>query len=242
MIRKINLSKTFQGPIRKNLPKPNDIEQLKKLRYIPDNFIKQDKIGSYEDFMEKLEQNYPKTSLKKFVEQTTKKENLLGEGRKSKVYSINGIDDYVIKISKNPSYNLFSKPKPFNKVENDLYGFNFGQAIADNGEGISIHMRTQGKEYGIKNWAACFNRKKYPTTEEVNDFINKDMAQLSEFPQSSFDDLVKKVSFIHNTTDYKFDFYNPNNFLIDYKNKKINIVNISKINEPKYNECNNIIT
>ena len=44
------------------------------------------------------------------------------------------------------------------------------------------------------------------------------------------------MSFIKNQTRYVPDFYNPNNYMIDYKNKKINIVDISKNNAPVFGE------
>jgi hypothetical protein len=47
----------------------------------------------------------------------------------------------------------------------------------------------------------------------------------------SFDDFIKRISFVFAKTKSYFDFLNPNNFIIDFKNKKINIVDVSPKNE-----------
>lgn len=197
---------------------------LKNLRYIPDWFIPKETCGNYDDFMLQMQEHYPKLSLKKFIKLVAKEENKIGEGREAKVYSIPQMEDYILRIKKNVSTGFFSLPSKLKPAKNYFYGLNFGQPVADNGKGITINIRAKGKQYSIPNWANCVQGKAYPSEGSVKTFIKHDMALLSEFPQESYDEFIKKLSFIQNATPHSFDFINPNNFIIDYKNKKINIV------------------
>lgn len=211
----------FLSP-NKPIPKPSE------LVYIPDGFIKQEICGSYSDFMTQLKKHYPNMSLKKLALKTKWFSNSIGEGRESIVYDIPNIDDYCIKIKKDAKLGLFKKTKPLQETKNDFYGLNFGQPIADNGEGISILLKTKGETYGIKDWIKCYSSQKTPTQAELDKYVNEDLARLSEFPQSSFDDFMKRVSLIKNVSRRHLDFFNPNNFIIDYKNKKINVVDVGR--------------
>ena len=199
-------------------------ENLRNLRYIPDWYVKREPCGNYDDFLQKMQTFYPDFSLKKLVKFIKKEGQKIGEGRHAEAYSIPQIDDYILRIEKNTSLGFFSKTKELKKTPNHYFGFNFGQPIADNGNGISINIKCDGKAYGVKNWYLSAKSIIPPTVYQANRFVEQDLAQLSEFPQSSFDDFIKRVSFITNATPYTFDFVNPNNFIIDYKNKKINIV------------------
>ena len=217
-----NIGKHNFLPPNKPIPKPSE------LVYIPDGFIKQEICGSYSDFMTQLKKYYPNMSLKKLALKTKWFSNSIGEGRESIVYDIPNIDDYCIKIKKDAKLGLFKKTKPLQETKNDFYGLNFGQPIADNGEGISILLKTKGETYGIKDWIKCYSSQKTPTQAELDKYVNEDMARLSEFPQSSFDDFMKRVSLIKNVSRRHLDFFNPNNFIIDYKNKKINVVDVGR--------------
>lgn len=210
---------------------------FKELRYIPDNFIQPDKIGNYDDFMCKLKKHYTNTSFNTLLLKLKWLKKPIGEGIESKVYKIPNIDDYYIKINKRKSHiGVLNKISSFKPIKNEMYGFNFGQPVAKTNNGISILMKCPGESYGIKDWIKYHYTTEKPTNKELQEFINCDMARLSEFPQKSFDDFFKKMSFLKNQTKYVPDFYNPNNFMIDYKNKKINIVDISKDNAPAFGE------
>lgn len=210
---------------------------IETLRYIPDGFIQRDNLGSYDDFIQKFKQNYPHTSFKKLILKSKWFEKPIGEGIESKVYAIPNVDDYCIKINKIKSnINIFSKIKIPKPAKAEMYGFNFGQPITETENGISILMKCTGESYGIKDWSKYHYTKEKVSVEAFENFINNDMSRLSEFPQKSFDDFIKKMSFIKNQTRYVPDFYNPNNYMIDYKNKKINIVDISKNNAPVFGE------
>ena len=214
---------------------------LKGLCYIPEDFMQKDKAGNYEDFMEKFKKFYPDMSLKQFILFIQYNANKIGEGRSSEAFEIPQIDDYIIKMDKELAINIFTPVKPLKKVPQEFYGFNFGQPVADNGKGISVHMKVPGKAYGLNNWISYYSRLKCPERQEVNDFIYNDLAQLSEFPQTAFDDFVKRISFVLAKTKSFFDFYNPNNFIIDFKNKRINVVDVSSKNEPRFSDYNTMV-
>jgi len=193
---------------------------------MPDGFIKQDKVGSYEDFISQFQKHYPKMSLKCFAYIMKFCSKLMGRGSEASVYAIPKIDDYCIRINKTSKLGFFKEVMPLHKVPNNFYGLNFGQAVATNDEGISILMKCKGEEFGIKDWIKFYDKDKTPSPEEIDKCIS-DMARVSEFPQSAFDDLMKRVSLIKNVKRRHFDFFNPNNLLIDYKNQRINAVDVS---------------
>lgn len=232
MIPKIGLPYIVKSSNIKFINPKENITQY-KLRYIPDWFLQKELVGSYEDFMLKFKQeyNYPWRSLKQIVRKIVKNNSPIGVGRHSQVYEIPGINDYVLKIKKKVNLGFFDFVKRLKKTKNEYYGFNFGQAIADNNNGISIHMRVQGKEYGLKNWASRQYLKIQTLPQEVEHYIDNDLAKLSEFPQEAFNTLAKKISLITSSTKSKPDLYNPNNFIIDYENKKINIVDVAEDND-----------
>ena len=207
---------------------------LKNLRYIPDWYVKREHCGSYNDFTQKMQTFYPDFSLKKLVAFVKKEGEKIGEGRHAETYSIPQIDDYIIRINRKKSLGFFSRVKKLKKTPDNYYGFNFGQPIASNNDGISIHLRAIGEEYGISNWYSCVQSKKKPTQQEAHHYIEHDLALLSEFPQESYDDFIKRICFIKRATPYDFDFINPNNFVIDYKNKKINIVDTCHKDESNF--------
>lgn len=93
-------------------------------------------------------------------------------------------------------------------------------------------MKCEGKSYSIKHWYDCLKGNCNVSKREVEFFVNESMRKLSDFPQSSFDDFMKKIAFLINAIKARPDFYNPNNFLIDYENKKINIVDVFVDNHP----------
>lgn len=209
---------------------------LKNLRYIPDWFIPKETCGNYNDFMLQMQKHYPNISTKKFIKTVQKEKNKIGEGREAKVYKIPKINNYVMRVKREPKTSKIFSTKKFRPAQNYYYGINLGQPIADNHNGITINVRAHGEEYGIPNWINCMYRRAYPSERSANAFVNYDLAQLSEFPLESFYDFIKKVSFIKNATPHTFDFINPNNFIIDYKNKKINIVDTAfKTNDNFHN-------
>ncbi len=63
------------------------------------------------------------------------------------------------------------------------------------------------------------------TREESHQFAQQ-LEKIADFPQSSFDDYARQLKTI-SSCRCKMDSINPNNLLIDYDNKKINIIDFS---------------
>lgn len=201
-------------------------ERIASLRYLPDSFLPAQKIGSYEDFMDKIHKVYGDISLKKLVRKCRRNE--LGHGQDARVFGIPKIDDYVLKVNVEIECGIFSKFLPLEKVKNDFYVYNFGQKVATNKNGISVLLKTQGKPSSFPNWIDFFKKA---DTKNIKDcealyFLKNHLAKVAELPQESFDRYAKKIYFLQKVTNRRPDMYNPNNVLIDYKNKEINIIDV----------------
>lgn len=80
---------------------------------------------------------------------------------------------------------------------------------------------------------------------ELTDPITKRRFQnsiktISDFPLSSYETLIKELIEAQKA-GYSFDFYNPNNFLVDKDNERINIVDLEKRKIKQENELGNIL-
>ncbi len=204
-------------------------EQLKTLRYLPDEFLPAQKIGSYEDFLKKIRTVYGKIGLKRLIKKCKNYE--LGYGNYSRVYGIPGVDDYVLKVNHKTKLGLFNKVPPLEKLKNDLYAYNFGQKIATNRHGVSVLLKTEGKPYSLPNWIDFYNSAETEGNYRIKNidaeyFLNENLSRVAKFPQESFDRFAKKVYFLQKVANRYIDFYNPNNLLVDYRNKEFNIIDV----------------
>ena len=173
-------------------------EQLKTLRYLPDEFLPAQKIGSYEDFLKKIRTVYGKIGLKRPIKKCKNYE--LGYGNYSRVYGIPGVDDYVLKVNHKTKLGLFNKVPPLEKLKNDLYAYNFGQKIATNRHGVSVLLKTEGKPYSLPNWIDFYNSAETEGNYRIKNidaeyFLNENLSRVAKFPQESFDRFAKKVYF-----------------------------------------------
>lgn len=207
--------------------KLNDFNSMdiKSLRYLPDKFIKSQPIGSYEDFMQKLDNKYGNINLKKIIRKC--KKHIIGDGLSGNVYSIPGIQNYVLKVDKLAKIPFFSPVSPLKKVKNELYCYNFGQRVASNDEGIDILMRCNGKSHSVSKWVDAYKEDIPLTVKEAEYFVDKSLKTVSEFPQETFDDFARKIYFLKIVAKKEPDTFNPNNILIDYDKKIINLVDIN---------------
>ena len=84
----------------------------------------------WKDFYTQFKKVYPDKKLEDFAYKLVSIErNKLGEGAKKRVYSIDGINDYVIAFLKAEKANKNAKFTPY---ENPFPGFNFSQPVGGN--------------------------------------------------------------------------------------------------------------
>ena len=213
-----------------SLQKPVNIssEQLKTLWYLPDEFLPAQKIGNYEDFMKKIRQTYGNISLKRLIRKCQNYE--MGHGNFSRVLGIPQVDDYVLKVSHKTKLGFFDRVPRLEKTENNMYSYNFGQEIATNNSGVSVLLKTEGESYSFPGWIDLYNSNIYDGFKirelEAEYFLEKNLARAAQLPQESFNRFAKKIYFLKKVVNRYIDFFNPNNLLIDYQNKEINIIDI----------------
>lgn len=174
----------------------------------------------WNDFYSQFKKTFPDKKLEDFAyELVSIEKNKLGEGAKKKVYSIDGINDYVIaflkskKADKNAEFHPYKDPFP---------EFNFSQPIGGNNANFIIMRRIFGTTYGIKDWTAKFlgvnySNKKIPESDAK--FFLSQIENIESFPIESYIDLAKQFKYL-NDKKIKVDMFNPNNLAVDNKNKK----------------------
>jgi len=146
-----------------------------------------------------------------------KKENLIGEGRNSKVYKYT--DNLVIKVLKSNSTNKI--------IVNELPEYNLGQAIHKVQDNIYILRKLEGFQHGFEDWVKVTKMLSIPQ-EKAQKFA-KQIHKISKMPNETFDEFAKITKYIGDN-GYKNDSINPNNLLIDYDKQQINIIDYIKTN------------
>lgn len=176
--------------------------------------------GSYwSDFINKFQQVYKGISLEQEAyNMTSKEENKLGEGAKKIVYSIDGIDDYVIARLKKTDE---SKGTEFVESMNPYTKYNFSQPVAQNNE-FMIMRKIKGTPHSLSDWTIQFRSVVYDnksiSNKDARGFLAQ-MERIAEFPIESYIDLANQVKYL-NDKNIKIDMFNPNNILVDDESKK----------------------
>ncbi len=153
--------------------------------------------------------------------------NLIGKGQNSKVYRFNNklLDNWVIKVDVNYNYedNLSSA---LTQIPDEFYGYNMGQPIAKIGDNIQILKKIEAKPHSIKNWSE-HRRQGLPIEQQDAKAFLKDVKDIAKFPQEAFDEYARKLKLLDDK-GYKADSFNPNNYMIDLKNKNLFIIDAYK--------------
>lgn len=160
--------------------------------------------------------------------------NLLGEGLNSKVYSIIGIQDYVVKIYKKKFLGVNSILNKIFTVEDDFEGRNMGQVIGKINDGIFILKKQNGQEHSVKFWSDYCADKLNVTEKDAHNFL-KDIKKIAKMPGETYEDYADKIQYLA-SKGYKTDSINPNNLLIDYEKNEINIIDFFKASEPAHKD------
>ena len=159
-------------------------------------------------------------------------ENLIGAGANSKVYKFDNpkLNRWVLKEDIYP----FIKPAEglFEAVKDDFEGRNLGQEIAKSGRKYRILKKVEGTTHSIENWSKRIDNGSFVDRKDSLEFIDS-LNKIQNFPQSSFDDYAQDLRII-GEKGYKQDSINPNNILIDYKKKKIQIIDFFKVADPSH--------
>ncbi len=247
MINKIN----FLGKIHSVQSKKNEHFQAKPIEN--DCFIKNKSNDKKHHQFAKwaIETNFIQSGLK----QSMTDENTLGQGFTNKVYKINGNNDFVIRLAKRyeglkdidiSDYNIYDD-------EDEKLEGNYGQCVARvksediTKPTIEILKMQYGKANSNPPPSAIYdeNGNLKPNclpygAKERKEHYAKSLETLANMSQESYNDLIKAL-LAANEANYKFDYYNSNNFLLDEKKQKINIIDLEKNNGIEKPDFGNIL-
>ncbi|MDD3419417.1 MAG: hypothetical protein PHE78_02325 [Candidatus Gastranaerophilales bacterium] len=148
--------------------------------------------------------------------------NYIGEGRHNIVYSIPGNDVFLLRINKKHLDSLRQK-NPLTKSENPFPEINIGQKVGQIGKHIQVIIKQNGFSNGIPSRMFLDSYK--PTPQEIVPWYIENLKAIANMPQKAYNNLAKEIKTV-TKKKYFFDFYNPNNILIDEKKQEFNLVDI----------------
>lgn len=153
--------------------------------------------------------------------------NIIGTGANSTVYKFTHpkMQNWAIKVDKKHLQETQSSQEIL-EIKDEFPNINMGQEIATIGKNIHILKRIHGKPHSIKDWSINRQNKTPISQQEASSFL-EDIQKISDFPQESFNNYAKKLKIL-DENGYKADSFNPNNYLIDYKNKELHIIDAYK--------------
>ena len=136
---------------------------------------------------------------------------VINSGLEAVVYDIKNYKNLVARVPKNKNFNPFN----LRPINGDIRG-----VIASCKSGaVTVMKKFEGEPLHGKGW----DIRKRPVQEIFESTLDK----LNELPDSTFSQLIDDIINIRKK-GFDIDNINPNNFLLDIKSKKINIVDISK--------------
>lgn len=154
--------------------------------------------------------------------------NLLGEGLCKKVYNLDGLKNYIVRIYKN-NFKKEDLDKQFTKPSNE-YINTIDEVVLCIPNKIDITKKKSGKSLGLIDFSERIEAHKSPPLQNV--YVKREETlealelyeQIKEFPLNAYQNAYKQVKKFCKKPGYQFDVISPNNILIDTKSKKINLI------------------
>ncbi len=180
--------------------------------------------------------------------------NLIGKGFSHSVYKISSNDDYLIRVSNNALKDELTGDgfEIIDAEDRNLKG-NFGQCVAKlvNQDLQKRTIEVMLKQNGIANGNPPPSTIYYESGElKPNEVPYEDYERkyhfakcieiLANMPQETFDKLVEELD-IAGYAGYKFDYYNPNNFLLDENGNIISIIDLEYTGHKFNNDYGNAL-
>lgn len=204
-----------------------------------DTFVRSEKPKEENEFVSWAKRN----NFVQSMPNVFKKENVLGKGFTHTVFSLDDNKGYVLR-ARTDSLN---RPIDFSNysiidVQDKSLEANYGQAVAKivssdiSKPTFEVMRKQEGFACGNPPSTAIYEEEtgKLKAGElsyeaiERKEHYGRTMRVLAQMPQETYDELVKNLASLDDM-GYKFDYYNSNNFLIDEKNKKINIIDLEPL-------------
>ena len=241
-----------------NIQKASFKNQLSPKKYISfsgnDSFEKKAQETVYEKF-EKWA--YKNCFFHKLPSILNNRKNILGNGFHNIVYEIPNNNDFVIRFRKGQfpfSFEDESEPNVYLKdIEDYNLKRNYGQPIAliiqtRPHKEIEILKKQKGKAHGVPPASVIydeFGRLRFGeiSLHDISRKIqySKSLKAIARFPISSYEKLLDDIIDIKQS-GYSIDYENPNNFLYDEENQRINIIDLNRINTTNKNDFGNILS
>jgi len=139
---------------------------------------------------------------------------IINSGIEATVYDIKNYKNLVARVERNYKFN----PYRLKQVKNDIRGV----IASSDYEKVRVMTKFSGEPLYGKGW----DLRKKPDQQIFESTLDK----LNELPDSTYSQLIEDIINIRKK-GFDIDNINPNNFLLDMKSKKINIVDISESNE-----------
>lgn len=153
---------------------------------------------------------------------------LIGEGRNKKVYAIEGVKEYVIRIFKK-YFNQTDLKNEFTEPENSHINTidEVALCIPDK---IDIVKRKDGIGIGVENYFERIQANEFPPMQRV--YVTRQETlksldtyeKLKDFPLKAYEEAYLKIKDISKKPGWQLDVICPNNILVDTKAQKINII------------------
>lgn len=190
----------------------------------------------------------------KLSEVMKNEDNILGKGFSNTVYKIPGNEEYVLRVLNSSDLNFddLSDYSLEDTEDKNLDG-NYGQCVAKIKSSdyrkpeISVLKKQKGITNGNPPSSVIFfeNGTLRPgelpyEARERKEHYAKCLQILADMPQESYDGLVHNLSYL-GEAGYRFDYYNPNNFLLDEEGGKINIIDLEKTQKGSKNDLGNAL-
>ena len=180
-----------------------------------------------EDFEKKFKEVYGEANLVEMAPRIfANPDNMVGEGVSKQVFSIPSMKGYLLAFLKE-KYNPEECSKPFNPCNIPLPKYNFGQIMFE-GNGLMVMKKSEGVPHSLNRWV--LHLKKVVEQEKTVSSVEAEFAlfricEIARMPIDTFVHFASQIKYL-NENSLPMDTVNPNNLLIDYEKKRINMIDV----------------
>lgn len=171
---------------------------------------------------EEFEKFAKQTDILNNLPNITQPWNYIGEGRSHIVYAIPGNNVFLLRINKK-HFDDIHKKNPLTKSQNPFPEINIGQKVGQIGQYIQVIIKQKGFSNGLPNRMYLDSYK--PTPQQMVPLYIENLKTVANIPQKAYNNLAEEIKTVTKKKHF-FDFYNPNNILIDKQKQEFNLVDV----------------
>lgn len=185
---------------------------------------------SFADFLEQTEGKTPE----EIYSLSVIPENILGKGSNGTVYTIPGIETYVLKVNNMFGNRINTSALQYEAIIDPFPNYNFGQTVGQLSDKIFILKKQRGIAAGVDRNL----RRNHNDIEPAKQQYNEKISIIARFPQSSFDTLAETLDLL-TKNNIRFDPSKSNNVLFDAETQTFGIVDLPTKPDTNPNPVNN---